>query len=337
MRRAIAILAMVAAAGGTAGAGTMPLPFRHVTDSAALDASMIIIDTRADADCARPVPSLEGGATRCLSLADVSAANGRLASFRDIFWRFGTLGLDGSESLLVIGERTRDRDAMAALFYLAGQRKVTIWGRPPAALGDHAARRTGRVAEATRTAVYSAPMREEAIILRDELARELASGGVLLLDGRSPARYWGETAAAGRGGHIAGAQSMPVAELRKGAPLIMPENTIPVLYAAGPAEGLAFLATVSGGKGLRARLYLEGFSDWQAAGLPVEAAAASPRPVPPRAASPAGGTGPATGRDAEQGGPGTGLGTGIGAAALGFAGGVAATALAFMTRGRRQA
>ena len=100
---------------------------------------------------------------------------------------------------------------------------------------------------------------------RDELLRRLKTGEVLLLDVRPPPEY--------RAGHLPGAISMPLPELRERLPELPQDQEI-VAYCRGPycvlsAEAVRALRA----RGLRAVRLADGLPEWRAAGLPVEVGA----------------------------------------------------------------
>jgi len=270
--RALAVSAVAAgmlASAGAAAAATETFSF--VDDSARLPAELVVIDSRAGNACANGSVTRDGGAARCLPIAAVTGPHGRLASFRDIHWRLGTLGLDGSETVLIVGDRQGDRDAVGALLFLAGQRTVLIWSRPiDDLIAAGFAAIPGKEGEPARTAIYQAPMRDARVVLRGELQRDLAAGDGLLLDGRRAEEYWGEAIRGLRGGHLPGAQSLPVATLRAGEAPVVSEGLEPVLYGHGPIDGLAYLTAVTARHGQPARVYLEGYAEWAGHGLPLE-------------------------------------------------------------------
>jgi rhodanese-related sulfurtransferase/DNA-binding transcriptional ArsR family regulator len=101
-----------------------------------------------------------------------------------------------------------------------------------------------------------------------ELRRRLKDGGVVVLDVRPEGEY--------RAGHIAGARSVPLAELEARLREI-PKDQEVVAYCRGPYcvfadEAVALLRAY----GYRARRFELGFPDWKARGLPVEAATGGP-------------------------------------------------------------
>ena len=84
-------------------------------------ADMVFVDAGTVAKCleaARP------GAL-CLSLDRVLNQEGRLANMRDVRWLLGSYGLTGDEGVVIYADDEKTRDAMAAIFYLAGQDRVS--------------------------------------------------------------------------------------------------------------------------------------------------------------------------------------------------------------------
>jgi DNA-binding transcriptional ArsR family regulator/rhodanese-related sulfurtransferase len=102
-----------------------------------------------------------------------------------------------------------------------------------------------------------------------ELLKRARSAEVVILDTRPANEY--------EAGHIAGALSVPVADLRRRLKAL-PENREYVAYCRGPYcvyadQAVALLHA----KGRRARRLLEGFPEWRAAGFPVETGAPATR------------------------------------------------------------
>lgn len=98
---------------------------------------------------------------------------------------------------------------------------------------------------------------------RDELQARLTRGDAVVLDVRPALEY--------RQGHIAGARSMPLDEFEARLGELDPRREV-VAYCRGPYcvfadEAVARLRA----HGVRAYRYAEGFPEWAAAGLPVEA------------------------------------------------------------------
>jgi len=98
---------------------------------------------------------------------------------------------------------------------------------------------------------------------REELQRRLRSRSVVLLDVRPRVEY--------ESGHIAGAVSVPLDEL-PGRLRELPARKEIVAYCRGPYCVMSFDAVrLLRQRGRRARRLVEGFPEWRASGLPVEA------------------------------------------------------------------
>jgi rhodanese-related sulfurtransferase len=103
-------------------------------------------------------------------------------------------------------------------------------------------------------------------IHRDELARRLREGDLIVVDVRPEAEY--------RAGHISGAVSIPLDRLARQLRTLPPDVDI-VAYCRGPYCVLADDAVrVLRRRGRRARRREDGFPEWQRAGLPVASAGA---------------------------------------------------------------
>lgn len=105
-------------------------------------------------------------------------------------------------------------------------------------------------------------------VSRAELVRRMRKGAVVLLDVRPGEEY--------AAGHIKGARSMPLSELRKRIG-DLPRGREIVAYCRGPYcvfsyEAVALLRK----RGLKARRLEGGYPDWKAAGWPTAAAAEPP-------------------------------------------------------------
>ncbi|TCS60602.1 rhodanese-like domain-containing protein [Varunaivibrio sulfuroxidans] len=252
-----------------------------------------IIDTRATDQCEKA--SLPGAA--CLAPRDLFGPGGRLATFSDIRWLLGALGLDGTHEALVVGDDARARDIVAGALYLAGQNRVAVVNTPlpHARLGAG-----GDTRSMTRDVVYTAPMRDRAIVTHEELRRLIAGGAAqtappALIDGRTEEAYWGRRFATQRGGHIPGADNVPVSTPRltgPGAPILTARRPL-IVYGDDPAQGLALLARFKGaptpadarprdaGPIADIAVYLDGWSRWASdPTLPVDAAAYGDAPTP---------------------------------------------------------
>jgi DNA-binding transcriptional ArsR family regulator len=98
-----------------------------------------------------------------------------------------------------------------------------------------------------------------------ELLKRARSADVIVLDTRPVNEY--------EAGHIAGAISVPVDDLRRRLK-DLPRNREYVAYCRGPYCIYADQAVgLLQAKGRRARRLLEGFPEWRAAGLPIEVGA----------------------------------------------------------------
>jgi rhodanese-related sulfurtransferase len=123
-----------------------------------------------------------------------------------------------------------------------------------------------RLAEVDRLAERYLESRDELEpVAREDLLRRLREGQTVVLDVRPAAEY--------DAGHIAGAVSIPADQLQKRL-TELPRNKEIVAYCRGPYCVMAFdaLATLRA-RGRRARRLVEGFPEWRAAGLPVDAVA----------------------------------------------------------------
>ena len=83
-------------------------------------AEVVFVDAGAVAACLK---AARAGAL-CLSLDRVLNPAGRLANMRDVRWLLGSYGLTGDEQVVIYADDEKTRDAMAAVFYLAGQDRV---------------------------------------------------------------------------------------------------------------------------------------------------------------------------------------------------------------------
>ena len=149
------------------------------------------------------------------------------------------------------------RDGTRIVYRLASSRVADLW----AALRDVAAEHVAGL-ERLATAYLGDRDGIEAID-RAELARRLGRGDVLLLDVRPEAEY--------AAGHIAGARSVPVGDLRRHL-RALPQDREVVAYCRGPYcvyadEAVRHLRR----RGFRARRLVDGFPEWKRAGLPVAA------------------------------------------------------------------
>lgn len=100
-------------------------------------------------------------------------------------------------------------------------------------------------------------------ISREALLRRLGEDGVTLLDVRPEDEF--------AAGHLPGAINIPLAALHRRLSELRPDREI-VAYCRGPYCVLAFEAVAELRRmGFRVRRLEDGFPEWRAAGLPVEA------------------------------------------------------------------
>jgi hypothetical protein len=128
-------------------------------------AGAVLLDTRPAAVCA--ARSVRGA--RCLPVEEFRDAQGRLPDWREILWLFSTARLTGSETALVLGEQALERDAVAALLHIAGQREVRVVEEPVSRLLDAGmAAGPGAPRDFARQVAYTGRMRDTMLVLRQE-------------------------------------------------------------------------------------------------------------------------------------------------------------------------
>jgi rhodanese-related sulfurtransferase len=155
------------------------------------------------------------------------------------------------------GVLTTRRDGTRIFYALAGERVGELWS----AMRDVA---TEHVAGLERLAAsYLGDRDGVEEIDRSELARRLKRGEVVVLDVRPVAEF--------TAGHIEGARSVPIGELRRQL-RALPKHAEVVAYCRGPYCVFADEAVRElSRKGYRARRLMDGFPEWKRAGLPVAA------------------------------------------------------------------
>ena len=152
---------------------------------------------------------------------------------------------------------TTRRDGTRIFYALASDRVADLWSAMQQVAAEH-------VAGLERlTDAYLGSRDGIEALGREELAARLERGEVLLLDVRPAAEY--------AAGHIAGARSVPVSELRRHL-RALPADADIVAYCRGPYcvyadEAVRELTRL----GFRARRLIDGFPEWRRAGLPVAA------------------------------------------------------------------
>lgn len=154
------------------------------------------------------------------------------------------------------GLLTSDREGTRIVYRVASPKVIELWR----ALRDVASE---QVAEIDRLArAYMGERDGLEAVPREELARRLRRGEVVVLDVRPPTEY--------QAGHIAGARSIPMKELSRRMRDV-PKETDVVAYCRGPYCVFADDAVRTlRRRGYRASRLEDGFPEWRDAGLPVE-------------------------------------------------------------------
>jgi rhodanese-related sulfurtransferase/DNA-binding MarR family transcriptional regulator len=153
------------------------------------------------------------------------------------------------------GLLTTRRDGTRIFYRLGSDRVAELW----AALRDVAAEHVAGLEKLA--AAYLGDRDGIETIDRKELARRLKDGQVLVLDVRPEAEF--------AAGHVAGAKSVPIAELRRRLRALPKDHDV-VAYCRGPycvyADDAVRLLTR---RGVKASRLEDGFPEWAAARLPV--------------------------------------------------------------------
>jgi rhodanese-related sulfurtransferase len=153
------------------------------------------------------------------------------------------------------GLLTTRREGTRVYYALASERVAELWSALRDVAIDHVAG-IERLA-----AAYLGDRDGIEVIDRDELAARLDRGQVVVLDVRPEAEY--------AAGHIAGARSVPIGELRRHVRALSKEAEV-VAYCRGPYCVYADDAVRQlQRKGFRARRLIDGFPEWKRSGLPV--------------------------------------------------------------------
>jgi len=153
------------------------------------------------------------------------------------------------------GLLTTRRDGTRIFYALASDRVGELWTALRDVAVDH-------VAGIERLAgAYLGERDGVEVIDRAELASRLRRGGLMVLDVRPETEF--------AAGHIAGARSVPIEELRRHL-RVLPKDAEVVAYCRGPYCVYADDAVRElNRKGFRARRLIDGFPEWKRAGLPV--------------------------------------------------------------------
>lgn len=158
--------------------------------------------------------------------------------------------------LAAAGLVTTRREGTRIYYSLASDRVAELWS----ALRDVGAEHVAGI-ERLMTA-YLGNRHGIEMIGRDELARRLRRGHLVVLDVRPESEY--------KAGHIAGAQSVPISELKRHIKALRTDSEV-VAYCRGPYCVYADDAVRQlHARGFLARRLEDGFPEWKRAGLPVE-------------------------------------------------------------------
>jgi rhodanese-related sulfurtransferase len=147
------------------------------------------------------------------------------------------------------------RDGTRIYYALAGERVEALWAALRVVAAEHVAG-IERLTEA-----YLGDRDGLEAISRDELAARLQRGDLVVLDVRPESEF--------RSGHIAGARSVPISELRRNL-RALPKDVEVVAYCRGPYCVYADEAVRElNRRGYRAQRLEDGYPEWKQAGLPV--------------------------------------------------------------------
>ena len=162
------------------------------------------------------------------------------------------------QALHAAGMVTRTREGTSVRYALAGSEALTVW----LALRDASVARLAEVERAARDYLGD----EVETIDRTELIERLQRGDVVLVDVRPAEEF--------EAGHIEGARSIPIAEL-KDRLAELPADREVVAYCRGPFCAYAHQAVRTlQSAGRRARRMEEGWPEWRLAEIDERAAAA---------------------------------------------------------------
>ena len=155
------------------------------------------------------------------------------------------------------GLLTTRRDGTRIFYTLASERVGELWAALRDVAGEHV------VGLERLAGAYLGDRDGIEVVDRKELAARLRRHEVLVLDVRPAAEY--------AAGHVAGARSVPITELRRQL-RALPKDGDVVAYCRGPYCVYADDAVRElNRKGFRARRLIDGFPEWKRAGLPVAA------------------------------------------------------------------
>jgi len=151
---------------------------------------------------------------------------------------------------------TTRRDGTRVYYRLASERVAELWR----SMRDVAATHIAELDDLA--AAYLGDRAGLDVISRDELARRLHDGDVIVIDVRPTVEY--------AAGHVAGARSIPIGELKRQL-RTLPDDVEAVAYCRGPYCVYADDAVrLLQRRGRTARRLEDGFPEWRSADLPIE-------------------------------------------------------------------
>ena len=160
-------------------------------------------------------------------------------------------------SMARAGLLTTRREGTRIFYLLASDRVAELWTAMRSVAGEHVTL-LERLAGA-----YLGDRSGIELIDRRELSARLKRHEIVVLDVRPAAEY--------NAGHIAGARSVPITELRRHLKALSKDGEI-IAYCRGPYCVYADEAVRElNRRGFRARRLIDGFPEWKRAGLPVAA------------------------------------------------------------------
>ena len=159
------------------------------------------------------------------------------------------------QQLLRMGLVRTRRDGNRIHYSLASERVAELWRVVREVAAEHVEELDDLAA------AYLGDRSQLDVMTRDELAERLRAGDVVVLDVRPEPEF--------RAGHIAGALSIPVAELSRRLRQV-PKGQQVVAYCRGPYCVYADDAVRTlRGRGYSAARLEDGYPEWASAGLPV--------------------------------------------------------------------
>jgi len=109
--------------------------------------------------------------TKCIPFNNFES-QGEFASFRDIFWAFSTSNISHTDELLIYGKSQKESQALAALFFLAGQKKIWIWSNNNIKqLVEATGKASGNKRQLFRSSAYLGRMRENFLVLKSQIQK----------------------------------------------------------------------------------------------------------------------------------------------------------------------